>query len=236
MPDALTLTVTDLVVHTPTTRRLRLALGGVPFAFLAGQGVALGLHGQPERRPYSIAWAPADAREADALEFLLRADAFGRLGRHLDGLVPGAHVDVEGPFGGFTLPAPLPDVPLLFLGGGTGIAPLRAMMRDARFHGHTAPLHLIYSVRTPDDVAYADEWDAWVRDGLGEVGITVTRPPGRKPAGTWYRLDFDALAPMVERFRGALYFVCGPPAFVDDLEHALSHLGVRADRIRREGW
>lgn len=236
MPDALTLTVTDLAVHTPTTRRLRLDLGGVPFTFLAGQGVAIGLHGQPDRRPYSIACAPDDAQADDALEFLLRADAFGQLGRHLDGLAPGAHVDVEGPFGSFTLPAPLPDVPLLFLGGGTGIAPLRAMMRDARFQGHSAPIHLIYSVRTPDDVAYAAEWEAWARDGIGDVGITVTRPAGRKPSDTWHRLDLDALAPMVERSPGALCFVCGPPGFVDDLEHALSHLGVRADRIRREGW
>lgn len=236
MPDALTLTVTDLAVHTPTTRRLRLALDGVPFAFAAGQGVAIGVHGQPERRPYSIACAPDDARDGDALEFLLRADAGGGLGRHLDGLGPGTHVDLEGPFGRFTLPAPVPAVPLLFLGGGTGIAPLRAMMRDARAHGHAAPIHLVYSVRTLDDVAFADEWDSWVRDGLGEVGITVTRPPGRKPADTSHRLDLEAIAPLVERSPGVLCFICGPPGFVHDLEQALSHLGVRADRIRREGW
>lgn len=236
VPDALTLTVTDLAVHTPGTRLLRVSLGHVPFAFLAGQGVAIGAHGQPDRRPYSIACAPHDARIDDSLEFLLRADAWGRLGLHLDGLTNGGRVDVEGPFGAFTLPEPLPDVPLVFIGGGTGIAPLRSMMREARHLGHRAPMHLAYSVRAPEDVAYADEWAAWAREGLGEVTFTVTRPIGHAAPDPARRLGLAGLAPIIERAPQALCFVCGPPTFVDDLVHALSHLGVRADRIRREGW
>jgi ferredoxin-NADP reductase len=233
VPDALTLTVTELTAHTPTTRCLRLALAGVPFAFDAGQGVAIGRHGQPERRPYSLACSPDDARQRDGLEFLLRTDAQGRLGRHLDGLAPGMQVDVEGPFGDFTLPTPLPDVPLLFVAGGTGIAPLRAMMRAAKARGHGAPMHLLYSVRALDDVAFADEWAGWTHDGRGDVAITVTRPPGLARAP---RLDGGLIAPIIDRSPGVLCFVCGPPGFVSDMERALSHLGVRADHIRREGW
>ncbi len=236
MPDALTLSVTELSVHTPLTRRLRLALGEAPFLYHAGQGVSLGLHGQPERRPYSIAAAPEDARATGELEFLLRADAAGQVGRHLDGLHVGARVDLEGPFGGFTLPDPLPDVPLVFLAGGTGIAPLRAMMRAARVAGHAAPKHLVYSVRTPDDVAYAEEWEDWGASALGSVRVVVTRPEGRSPGTSRYRLDVHAIAPLLETAPHAYCFLCGPPTFVDDLVHLLSHLGVRSDHIRHEGW
>lgn len=236
VPDALTLTVTDLAVHTPGTRVLRVSLDAVPFTFLAGQGVAIGAHGQPDRRPYSIACAPHDAQASGTLEFLLRVDGWGRLGRHLDGLKAGARVDVEGPFGAFTLPDPLPDVPLLFIGGGTGIAPLRAMMREARHLGHRQPMHLVYSVRAHEDVAYADEWAAWVREGLGDVAVTVTRPSEHAAPDPARRLGVGGIAPVIARAPQALCFVCGPPAFVDDLVLALSHLGVRADHIRREGW
>lgn len=237
MPDALTLSVTDLAPCTPTTRRLRLALGDVPFTYLAGQGVALGLHGQGERRPYSIASAPADTCDTGELEFLLRLDALGNVGRHLDGVAPGARVDVEGPFGSFTLPDPLPASPLIFFGGGTGIAPLRSLMRGARAAGHAGPMHLVYSVRTADDVAYADEWHQWTRDGLGEVTVVVTRPhEGRAEGHLARRIAVPDLETALARAPQGLCFVCGPPGFVDDLVHGLSQLGVRADRIRREGW
>src|SRR5690606_33465594 len=169
VPDALTLTVTDITVETPHTRRLHVALGDTPFAYRAGQGVALGLHGQPERRPYSIACAPEVAEATGQLEFLLRVDATGRPGLHLDGVAPGARVDVVGAFGSLTLPEPLPDDPLVFIAGGTGITPLRAMMQAARLAGHTQPKPLVYSVRAAEDVAYADEWRAWATEGHGDV-------------------------------------------------------------------
>jgi aromatic O-demethylase, reductase subunit len=236
VPDALTLPVQDVVVHTPTTRILTLSLGDIPFRYDAGQGVTLGRHGQPARRPYSIAGAPGDAQRHGQLEFLLRADHQGLLGRHLDGVGPGVRVDVEGPFGDFTLPDPLPDTPLLFIAGGTGIAPLRAMARDAADRGHRGPMNVLYSVRADDDVAYADEWRQWVADGRGRVALTVTRASGSAQDHVRGRMGAPDLAPVLEHAPGAYCFVCGPPGFVDDLVRALSHLGVPADRIRREGW
>ncbi len=236
MPDALTLTVTDLAVETPHTRRLHVALGDAPFVYRAGQGVALGLHGQPERRPYSIACAPEVAERTGQLEFLLRVDAAGRPGLHLDGVAPGARLDVEGPFGALTLPEPLPDAPLVFIAGGTGITPLRALMQSARLAGHARPKPLVYSVRSAEDVAYAGEWRAWATEGHGDVFLTVTRPPGWRPGNTLHRLSVETIEALVRAHPEAWYFVCGPPAFVDDVGVALSHAGVRTGRIRREGW
>jgi ferredoxin-NADP reductase len=244
VPDALTLAVHDVAVHTPTSRILTLALDDIPFHYRAGQSVILGRHGQPDRRPYSIAGAPTDAARTCVLEFLLRADHHGLLGRHLDGVAAGTRIDVEGPFGDFTLPEVLPDAPLLFVAGGTGIAPLRAMARDVAQRGHRAPMDVLYSVRSADDVAYADEWVRWVAEGRGRLALTVTRGAetavtrgGDGTPGTFTgRIDRARLAPFVRHVPDVQCFVCGPPGFVDDIEHALSQLGVAADRIRREGW
>ena len=160
-------------------RRLVLALGDVPFSYQAGQGGALGLHGQRDRRPYSIASAPADSSADGTIEFLLRALPGGGLGRHLDGVREGTRVDFEGPFGAFVLPDSLPDAPLLFVAGGTGLAPLRSLAREARARGHRGPRHLLYSVRDANDVAYAEELARWEQDHRGEAVITATRhaPP-----------------------------------------------------------
>lgn len=71
---------------TPTSRIVRLNLERTRFRYRAGQAVLLGLPGQDQRRPYSIASAPEDARAQGYLEFLIKTDAEGRFGPHLAGL------------------------------------------------------------------------------------------------------------------------------------------------------
>ncbi len=182
MPDALTLSVRGISAPTPTTRRLVLDLCGVRFAYQAGQAASLGLHGQRERRAYSIASAPADSLADGTIEFLLRTNPGGGLGRHLDGVREGSRVDFEGPFGAFLLPDTLPEGPLVFVAGGTGLAPLRSLAREARARGHRGPRHLIYSVRDADDIAYRDELAEW-RDDARRRGGGHRHPAGARRVG-----------------------------------------------------
>ena len=235
MPDALTLTVRELLAPTPTLRRLVLALDDVPFVYQAGQAAMLGVHGQRDRRPYSIASAPADSSTDGSIEFLLRANPGGGIGRHLELAHAGSRVDFEGPFGSFLLPETLPEVPLLFVAGGTGLAPLRSLAREARARGHRGPRHLLYSVKDPADIAYAGELSAWEQDHAGEALVTVTRHASRDWTGRRGRIDMALL----RRFVGnapPLCFLCGPSTMVEDLSHVLSQLHVPADHIRTEQW
>jgi aromatic O-demethylase, reductase subunit len=234
VPDALTLTVRSLSAPTPTTRRVVLDLAGVPFTYEAGQAASFGLHGQRERRPYSIASAPADTSRDDGIEFLVRAHPGGGLGRHLDGLIEGSRVDFEGPYGAFVLPDALPTGPMLFVAGGTGIAPLRSLAREARARGHVAPRHLLYSVRQSDDVAYADDVAHWPDDHGGRAIVTVTRN-AEGWAGRRGRIGMALLREVVGEGK-PLCFLCGPPSMVEDLTHLLSQLGVPADHARTEQW
>lgn len=234
MPDALTLTVRAVSAPTPTTRRLVLDLGDVPFAYDAGQAASIGLHGQRDRRPYSMASAPSDTAHDRGIEFLMRTHPGGGLGRHLDAVAAGARVDFEGPYGAFVLPHTLPSAPLLFIAGGTGLAPLRALAREARARGHAAPRHLLYSVRHEDDVAYGEELTRWPDDHGGQVVVTVTRSPAGW-SGRRGRLDAAAMRPFLEG-QTPLCFLCGPSGMVEDLGHQLSQLGVPADHLRTEQW
>src|SRR3989441_10419060 len=118
-----TVPLMDVVVSTPRSRLITLDLQGTGFTFLAGQAVTVGGHGQPLRRPYSIACSPERASEIAALELLIGLDASGAAGPHLSTLVPGSPIDVQGPLGAFTFPESLTHRRLLFVAGGNRDAP-----------------------------------------------------------------------------------------------------------------
>src|SRR4029077_8788469 len=126
----LTLRLRDVLPATRRARIARLDLDGHTFDYAAGQAVMIASHGAEKRRPYSIASAPEDAQRDGFMELLIGLNEEGVPGPHL-ALDPGTLVDVEGPLGTFTFPQ-APDEPrFIFIAGGTGIAPLRAMLRHA---------------------------------------------------------------------------------------------------------
>src|SRR2546425_366609 len=132
----------------------------------------IGRHGQEHRKPYSIAAAPEDARRDDWLEFLGGVDATGQRGPHL-ALEPGPMVDVAGPLGTFTFPADPLEPRFVFIAGGTGIAPLRAMLRHALAIPHR-DIGLFYSARPPQEIAFEREFRELANAGDIEHRQTVT--------------------------------------------------------------
>jgi NAD(P)H-flavin reductase len=216
---------------TPRTRLLRLQLDA-PLAFTAGQAVVVGLAGTALSAPYSIASAP-DPRGRGLLELLVAADgAFGQTG--LDPLtVVGAALQVEGPMGGFGVPAAAAGAPLLLVAGGTGIAPLRSVLLDLLARRQTPRLSLVYSARAADEFAFGDELDALAHDGRLALHCTVTRDEPAAWPGRTGRVD-DGLLGAVWPGDDAWALVCGPAPFVSDVTAALQRMGVEAGRIVTE--
>lgn len=225
-----------LGVEPATPRSLLLALDvrQTPLPFRAGQALVIGRRGQPERRPYSIASSPERATEG-TIELLIGVDASGAPGPHLDGLAPGALVDVEGPLGSFTFPDALSHPALLFVAGGTGIAPLRAMLDHARRQHPDRRLALLYSARRSDEFAFIDELRTLEARGLLQLHQTVTRDDGEWEGsrGRIGRAHFEAVLPDAAH---TLCFVCGPSAMVTDAVATLASLGVPDQAIRTEQW
>src|SRR5690349_23413230 len=118
------------VAATPTCRAIRVALDGAPFAYSAGQAAAVGLD-TASATPYSIASAPFETEASQAIEFLVKVDGSTRFGGQVSSLQPGSAVEVGRATGGFGLTPDSPDHHLLFVAGGTGIAPIRSMLMQA---------------------------------------------------------------------------------------------------------
>jgi len=231
----LTLPIREVLPATPRARIVRINLDGQTFDYAAGQAVSIGTHGLDIRRPYSIASSPEDATRDGFVELLIGVNAEGIAGPHL-ALEPGQLVDVDGPAGTFTLPERPDERNFVFVAGGTGIAPLRAMLRHAILGPYTTRhVGLLYSARTPDDFAFVDEFRALASGGMIDFTQTITRDTEQDWTGARGRIDRAALSALV-READTLCFVCGPAAMVNDMPRLLEEIGVSRGRIRIEEW
>jgi len=230
----LTLPIRDVLPATPRAHIVRIDLDGHPFEYAAGQAVLVGNQGSDARRPYSLASAPEDARRDGWIELLVGMDGDSEGGPPFT-LARGVTVDVEGPLGTFTFPAAPTERRFVFIAGGTGIAPLRAMLRHALRIPH-ANVGLLYSARTPEDFAYEGELRALADARRIELRQTVTRAGDTTDwRGARGRIGRVELGQLVHDPQ-TLCFICGPRTLVDEMPTLLEELGVGRSRIRIEEW
>jgi ferredoxin-NADP reductase len=223
--------VEGVVEETPRVRTILLDVPDWP-GHRAGQHVDVRLtaeDGYRAERAYSIASAPGET-VAITVE---RLDD-GEVSPYLtDELRPGDAIELRGPIGGYFVWSPPDGGPLLLVAGGSGIVPLRAMLRHRRRSGSDVPTRLLYSSRSLAEVIYRAELDE-PADGV-EVVHTLTRvqPPGWK--GHARRVDAGLLGEVAwSAERDALAFVCGPTSFVEIVASGLVQLGYRLDRVKTE--
>ena len=206
-----------------------MALDGHAFTFKAGQWAMLG-EPQAAGKPYSIASAPREAASTGALAFLIRDEGSGT---GLARLRRGAAVHVDGPHGRFLLPDPFTGDLALFVAGGTGIAPLRAMLAELLARPHRPECGVLYSARSANEFAFARELRTLARQRRIRLALAVTRDLQNGWKGLSGRIGRAHLAEFIEG-RDSQAFVCGPEGFVRDVRDALADLGVQRIRIEEQ--
>ena len=217
-------TVVDIRPETLRAKTFRLALAR-PAKYLAGQHYVLRLtapDGYTASRSYSVASAPDGSNE---VELTVERLPGGEVSSFLhDEVVVGDMLEVRGPIGGWFVWRG--DTPVLLVGGGSGVVPLTAMLRLARRMGRSDLVHLIVSIRTPEDLYYASELPG------PETQILYTRraPEGwsRPPA----RLRSEDLPSSLAS--GTWAYVCGSSGFSDAATQILTSRGIADQRIRVE--
>jgi ferredoxin-NADP reductase len=218
--------------ETPRVRTLELDVGDWP-GHRAGQHLDVRLtaeDGYQAERSYSIASAPGDG-VAITVERLDDGEVSPYL---VDEAREGDRVEVRGPIGGYFVWDGDEPEPVLLVAGGSGVVPLMAMARRRARVGSTAPMKLVVSSRTWEDVIYREELEALDGDGL-EVVHTLTRsqPPGW--TGYSRRIDRELLAEVAwPASESPRVYVCGSTRFVDAAADSLLELGYEARWIRTE--
>lgn len=223
-----------VVALTPTTKHFEWEiLGNEPFRFLAGQFISLthDFEGKVHTRAYSIASPPRDSNRIELC--LNRVDA-GLFSNYLHSLAPGATIRFEGPFGFFTVHAPL-ERDAIFIATGTGIAPIRSMLLDLFARGTDRKISLVFGVRYPNGILYREDFDALSeRHKNFQFLPTISRPDESWHGATGYvqghaqrlfagRKDFEA-------------YICGLKRMVDDMRAILKTMGLDRKAVRYEKY
>lgn len=227
--------IREAIAATPRAHIIRLDLQGQPFSYVAGQAAYLQPHGAAKRRPYSIASAPEETAQHGMIEFLVHTGPEGSSGLAPELVRPGTPVSIDGPLGSFTFPAHPVERRFVFIAGGTGIAPLRSMLWHTLLAERDGRAALIYSVRSPEEFAYMQEFQRLEDEGRIEFRHTVTRAANDGWRGRQGRIDLRCLDGLIDP-GATLCFVCGPPSLVGELGPQLMELGVEDNQIRIEKW
>ena len=231
MPDApagpmrwQTARIVSIRAETARAKTFRLALAG-PSAHRAGQHYVVRLtapDGYTASRSYSIASAPDGSPE---FELTVERLEDGEVSTFLHDVVePGDELEVRGPIGGWFVWGG--ETPALLVGGGAGIVPLMAMLRLARATQRSGLVRMVVSVRSPDDLYYADELPG------PETAVVYTRRAPEAVGRRVGRLAGDDLAGVVRPDTTA--YVCGSSGFADHAGDLLVDLGLPPERIRVE--
>jgi ferredoxin-NADP reductase len=226
-----TATVTAAVQETPSVRTLELAVPDWP-GHRAGQHLDVRLtaaDGYVAERSYSIASAPGEP-----VSITVERLEDGEVSPYLtEELLVGDALELRGPVGGYFVWEESDGGPLLLVAGGSGVVPLRAIIRQRQRSGSDAPVRLLYSARTLPDVIYRAELDSCKGGIAVSYALTRAQPPGW--TGYSHRVDAGMLAefawPAGER---PLAFVCGPTTFVETVATGLVGLGYRPERVKTE--
>jgi len=226
--------VVDTIDETRRAKSLVLDLPHWP-GHRPGQHVDIRLtaaDGYQAQRGYSIASAPED----DGVMLTVDRLEGGEVSPYLTEVIkPGDELELRGPVGGYFVWDASLSGPLLLVSGGSGIVPVRAMLRHWAASRAPAEVRVVHSARTLDDVIYRDELMRLAAFEEVDLRIALTRawPDGWR--GHRGHIDRDFLSGIAwpPRDQPRIY-VCGPTAFVEAAVTAVVETGQRPSSIKTE--
>lgn len=175
-----------------------------------------------EEHPFSLSSAPKDN--------LLRITVkdVGDFTHEIHGLKKGTPILLDGPFGTFTLKRSVKDK-FLFIAGGIGITPMRALIDE------TAPLKkdmvLLYSNKT-QEIIFLEELDKLLEKYTFPIHYIVTQDPNFK--GETGRIDGEKIKKLCPDFLERDIYLCGPPPMMEAIIKDLKHMGVPHSQLHYE--
>ncbi|ATU94332.1 benzoate 1,2-dioxygenase electron transfer component BenC [Phyllobacterium zundukense] len=218
-------TVARVSPHNDAAIMLELDVDAAP-AFLPGQYVNIDVPCSGQSRSYSFSSAPGEGR----IGFLIKKIPGGLMSGWLERAEVGTKLELTGPLGSFYLR----DVqrPLLFLAGGTGLAPFLSMLEVLARENSRQNIHLIYGVTRDLDLVLVEEIEAH-RARLPNFSFTtvVAEEASDHPRKGWVTQHMP-----VEVLNGGDVdvYLCGPPPMVDAVRRHFDDNDVKPNSFHYE--
>ncbi len=233
------LPISEIIEETPNTRTLIVNIGGILFNYHAGQyiGLVLDIKDCDERcnaRPFSLASSPTEKGRL-IITTKLGESAFKKA---FFALKPGDKVKVSGPFGHMSFPEEHTRTAVM-LSGGIGITPLRAMIKYATDKKLPNKIILFYSNRIPEEILFKEDLDKLQKQNKNlKIIYTITKPGESELewTGKIGRINTDLIKENVSEINRAIFYICGPPSMIMDLNRILQELKVPPEHIQVENF
>jgi ferredoxin-NADP reductase len=236
MRAAVEMEVERVTIEVANTKTLRLRWpDGYDVAFKTGQFITMYWADAPDyKRAYSLSSCALDRGH---FEITVKRD--GKMGTRLvDWIRTGDRLMVLPPVGRF-LPVFEPGKYLICVAGGSGVTPFRGFAREAARRKLDTPISVLYSVRTPDEIIFNDEFCMLAAENPHlKFEVTCTRLEPEDPwQGRRGRLTIEWLSEHMRDPAAAVFYACGSNAFVHSVEHfVLNHFKLPKEQMRSEKW
>ncbi|EQD39626.1 oxidoreductase FAD/NAD(P)-binding domain protein [mine drainage metagenome] len=182
-------------------------------------------------RAFSVASAP----NSDTVDFFIHM-VHGKLTTKLESARVGDVYYMTGPYGQFRF-IPSQDKKVLFIAGGTGLAPFMSMLKEIDAQKAGTDIVLLYSIRFPNEIIRKDELEELEKRLNIRMVITVTRPQENDGwTGEKGHIDSNMIAKYASDLNERTTYICGPLAFVKAMKDALAGLNVNPDKIKADVW
>ncbi|MFM0182216.1 benzoate 1,2-dioxygenase electron transfer component BenC [Paraburkholderia aspalathi] len=219
-------TVSKVEPHNDAAVVLELDVDASAPVFLAGQYVNIDVPGSGQHRSYSFSSAPGQSK----VSFLIKRIPGGVMSSWLDSAQPGNKLELIGPLGSFYLRAV--ERPLLFLAGGTGLAPFLSMLEVLARTDSQQKVHLIYGVTRDLDLVHVDAIEAYVAKLPNFTYATVVADTdSTHPRKGWVTQHMPAEA---LNDGDVDVYLCGPPPMVDAVRKHFDDNGVKPNSFHYE--
>jgi len=204
--------------------------GDVSLSWRPGQFITVQIpnsEGRPLGRSYSIA-SRLDAVGSAEIVLLIKLVAAGVGSVYMAGLMAGDVVSFTGPWGKFIVAPTAPEVPAVFVGTGTGVAPFVPMIDEVLAQGRRVTL--LAGFRHEQEYAEAMiPLAQWQATGRFDMHVMISQP-SETWNGTRGRVT-DYLRAHPEALVGAQLYICGNGSMVQEVREFAAEQGMTADQI-----
>jgi ferredoxin-NADP reductase len=195
------------------------------FLFTPGSFLTINLGGSTFRA-YSIS---SDVKKLPCVSFAIETAHDGAGSNYVKNMEIGETCKFIGPSGKMHLPEKLPPK-MYFFATGTGIAPFISIFYELERLKYAGQVNLLFGVRKEHEIFFTEELGKFLQNIKHfNYKVFISRPENTSNIAA----RITSILPKMKD-RSALYFICGHPSMVDEVEKGLKENGISAENIIKE--
>ncbi len=219
--------IIEIIQRTPNVKSYRFSRPK-SFGYKAGQYLIIFLEdtkGGVIKKPITISSSPTE----DFLEVTKKITVGHEFSEAINSLAVGDELQVDAPFGNFTLDPNQNKIAML--SGGIGITPFRSMCRYATDSKLKTDIFLFYGNKTSQDIVFKQEFEQIKKQNIHfNIVHTLTRQDSNWKGHTG-RIDTNMIQQEIPDYTQRLFYLCGPPGMVKAMENLLNELDIYKKQI-----